>query len=180
MEEMQSQDSLGLEFLKRVHGRAVLSRRVRLLAELLAAQIPANASVIDIGCGDGTIASEIKRHNPTISIQGIEFAPRPTCSIECASFDGATIPHPTGSFDVCLFVDVLHHTNNQQEITRLLFEACRVSRRYILIKDHLSENLIDFKILQFMDWVGIVRTALCCHTTIRAVFNGTNISQRLV
>jgi hypothetical protein len=36
----------------------------------------------------------------------------------------------------------------------LLCEACRVSGRFVLIKDHLSENGFDFKTLQFMDWVG--------------------------
>jgi hypothetical protein len=50
-----------------------------------------------------------------------------------------------------MFVDVLHHTH---DIEALLSEACRVSCRYILIKDHLAENWVDYKILQFMDWVG--------------------------
>jgi hypothetical protein len=53
-----------------------------------------------------------------------------------------------------MFVDVLHHAPNSQGITRLLAEACRVSRRFVLIKDHLSESGFDFKTLQFMDWVG--------------------------
>ncbi len=53
-----------------------------------------------------------------------------------------------------MFVDVLHHAPDGQGITRLLSEACRVSRRFVLIKDHLSESRFDFKTLQFMDWVG--------------------------
>jgi ubiquinone/menaquinone biosynthesis C-methylase UbiE len=145
------QDSVTLSLIKHVHRRAVFNRRVRVLAESLAAEIPPGASVLDIGCGDGTIAELIKRHAPTISIRGIEFAPRPACRIECAAFDGITIPHPSQSFDVCLFVDVLHHVHN---IEGLLSEACRVGRRFVLIKDHLAENKLDFKILQFMDWVG--------------------------
>ena len=110
-----------------------------------------DSSVLDIGCGDGTIASLIMNHNPTVKIEGIEFAPRPCCRIICKPFDGTSIPHATGSFDVCMFVDVLHHTHQMET---LLFEACRVSRRYVLIKDHLADNWLDFKILQFMDWVG--------------------------
>ena len=149
--EKDAQSSLALSLLKRAHGNAVFERRVRVLAESLAAKIPSGASVLDIGCGDGTIASLIVERNPTITIQGIEFAPRPSCRIACQPFDGASIPHAPGSFDVCMFVDVLHHTHG---IETLLSEACRVSRRYVLIKDHLAENRLDFKTLQFMDWVG--------------------------
>ena len=146
--------SIGLSLVKAAHQRSVSGRRVRVLSEFLAAKIPAGASVLNIGCGDGTIASLITYQNPTVSIRGIEFAPRPACLIECAPFDGATIPHPSASFDVCMFVDVLHHAPDAQGIARLLAEASRVSRRLILIKDHLSESRFDFKTLQFMDWVG--------------------------
>ncbi len=149
--DKESQSSLAFSLLKRAHGKAVFNRRVRVLAESLAAKLPAGSSVLDIGCGDGTIASLIQDINPTISIQGIEFAPRPSCRIPCTPFDGKSIPHPAGAFDVCMFVDVLHHTH---EIEALLLDACRVSRRYILIKDHVAENWLDFRTLQFMDWVG--------------------------
>jgi SAM-dependent methyltransferase len=146
--------SIGLSFVKGAHRRAVSGRRGRVLSDFLAARMPAGASVLDIGCGDGTIASLIARQNSGVSIRGIEFAPRATCLIECLPFDGATIPHPSASFDVCMFVDVLHHAQGAQGVERLLSEACRVSRRFVLIKDHLSESRFDFKTLQFMDWVG--------------------------
>ena len=125
-----------------------------MLAELLAAKIPAGASVLDIGCGDGSIANLVTRYNSSVSVHGIEFAPRGNCLIECKAFDGASIPYPAASFDICMFVDVLHHVRDSQGIEKLLSEACRVSKRYVLIKDHLFANRFDFLTLQFMDWLG--------------------------
>src|ERR1700674_2537105 len=146
--------SLALSVLRRAHGRAVFGRRVRVLSKFLADKIPPGASVLHMGCGDARTASLITHQNPAVSIRGIEFAPRPTCLIECLPFDGVTIPHPSASFDMCMFVDVLHHAPDAQGITRLLSEACRVSRRFVSIKDHLSENRFDHETLQVMDWVG--------------------------
>jgi SAM-dependent methyltransferase len=124
---------------------------VRVLAQLLAAKVPENSSLLDIGCGDGTIGSLIQSAVPSVQIQGIEIAERPACRIPCSSFDGLHIPFPDATFDVCMFVDVLHHTNNIREV---LGEASRVSRRFLLIKDHRSESPLDFYTLKFMDWIG--------------------------
>ncbi len=118
---------------------------------MLAAETPQGASVLDIGCGDGTIGGLIARLRPDISIQGVEFMVRPGCKIECHSFDGFTLPFPSNSFDVGLFVDVLHHTQDPRVLLR---EAVRVSRSFVLIKDHLDENAIDNLTLRLMDWVG--------------------------
>ncbi len=133
------------------HRAFVFERRTRVLAELLAAQIPQRASVLDIGCGDGAIASLIVQLRADISIQGVEFLVRPDCKIECRAFDGSSLPFPDASFDVCLFVDVLHHT---EDPAILLHEAARVSRSFVLLKDHLNENLLDDVTLRFMDWVS--------------------------
>jgi len=49
------------------------------------------------------------------------------------------------------FVDVLHHT---QDPAILLREAARVSRSFVLLKNHLDENFIDDATLRYMDWAG--------------------------
>jgi SAM-dependent methyltransferase len=138
-------------WIKRWHHSFVFQRRTRVLAEMLAAELPTGVSVLDVGCGDGTVGSLIAQHRPDVRVEGVEFLVRSECKIECRSFDGLTLPFPNDTFDVCLFVDVLHHT---QDVSVLLREAVRVSRSFILIKDHLDENLLDDAILRFMDWVG--------------------------
>ena len=146
-----SRKSWVLSRVARSHQSLVVGRRVRVLAHLLAAKVPGNSSVLDIGCGDGTVGSLIQSAVPSVQIQGIEIAERPACRIPCGSFDGLHIPFPDATFDVCMFVDVLHHTN---DIRQVLAEASRVSRRFLLIKDHRSESPLDFYTLKFMDWIG--------------------------
>src|SRR5277367_6213550 len=145
------QDSLLLSAVKQGHQTFVHERRVRILAEALATQIPPSSSVLDIGCGDGTIASLIAERRPDISVKGVEVMPRPGCRVECQPFDGATLPFPDNYFDLCMLVDVLHHTG---DVSVLLREAARASRSNVLLKDHLSENGFDHATLRFMDWVG--------------------------
>src|SRR5260370_2910495 len=149
-----------LPWMERWHRAFVFQRGTRVLAEMLAEQSPQRASVLDIGCGDGSIGGLIAERCGGIFIQGGEYLVRPECKIECRAFDGCSLPFPDGSFDVCLFVDVLHHT---QDPGILLHEAVRVSRSYVLLKDHLDENILDDVTLRFMDWVvnrphGVVLT----------------------
>ncbi len=91
------------------------------------------------------------RQRQTLAIRGLELSPRPGCLIACDAYDGITIPWADSSFDCCMFIDVLHHTD---DIAAVLAEARRVSRRHILIKDHLCENRFDRALLALMDWVG--------------------------
>jgi ubiquinone/menaquinone biosynthesis C-methylase UbiE len=144
-------NSAAMADLRRLHTKLVSGRRTQSLAALLAGKLGPGSRVIDVGCGDGTIAMLITDQRPDVRIQGLEVAARPRCSIEYQLFDGINIPLPDDSFDVCMFVDVLHHTADPRPV---LEEAARVSRKYVLIKEHLSENTLDFWTLKFMDWMG--------------------------
>lgn len=137
-------------WIGRWHRALVFERRAQVLARMLAEQIPHGSTVLDIGCGDGTIASLIAQSRPDIAIQGVEVMVRPGCKVECRTFDGKTLPFADDSFNVCVLVDVLHHT---EDVGVLLAEATRVGR-LILIKDHLDETLFDDATLRLMDWVG--------------------------
>src|SRR2546430_3604034 len=115
---------------------------------MLDAQIAQGASVLDIGCGDGTISSLVAKLRPDISVRGVETLMRSGSHVEVQPFDGSTLPFADSSFDVCLFVDVLHHS---KDVSVLLREACRVARSFVLIKDHLDENFIDDVTLRIID-----------------------------
>jgi len=140
-----------LSSVRFIHDRFVSRRRSRILAQLLAELIPSNATVLDVGCGNGEIAQLISQFRLGVSIRGAEIMPRSDCVIECMSFDGKTLPTDDSAVDVCMLVDVLHHTLDS---SGLLKEAGRVTKRHVLVKDHLCENGIDKLVLSFMDWIG--------------------------
>jgi SAM-dependent methyltransferase len=129
----------------------VFTRRTRVLARHLAELAPRAARCLDVGCGDGTIDALVKELRPDLSIQGIDVLVRPTTRVQVTPFDGLKIPFSDKSFDVVMFVDVLHHTSDP---TLLLREAARVARTSIIIKDHALEGPLAAPTLRFMDWVG--------------------------
>ena len=132
-----------------IHNGLVFPRRTRVLAGRLAQLIPARSSVLDVGCGDGLIDRMIM-DAIGVSIQGIDTLVRPETQIPVLAFDGVRIPYPDQTFDIVMFVDVLHHT---QEAKLLLCEAARVGRN-VLIKDHYREGFLAETTLRVMDWVG--------------------------
>ncbi len=134
-----------------IHDQLVFRRRASLLSAALADTLPQGARVLDVGCGDGTIASLIMKHRPDVVIDGIDIMVRPQTLIPVMAFDGVTIPHADKSYDVVTFVDVLHHTNDPSV---LLAEAHRVARRYVVLKDHYRDGPLARETLRFMDWVG--------------------------
>ncbi|GAC1471874.1 MAG: hypothetical protein NVSMB9_18480 [Isosphaeraceae bacterium] len=137
--------------LELVHEGYVFKRRVRRLAEMLAFHIPRNANVLDVGCGNGELDLLIQQLRPDISISGIDILVRDRPHISVKPFDGRTIPSTDKSFDVVMFVDVLHHTDDPLVLMR---EAARVTRADILIKDHTANGILAFSTLRFMDRVG--------------------------
>lgn len=137
-----------------IHQNFVFKRRVKVLSKAIADLIPPDCRILDVGCGDGLIDKMIMDIRKDAQIEGIDVLVRPHTFIEVKKFDGSKIPYSDNSFDCVMFVDVLHHTT---EPASLLKEAARVSKKWLIIKDHIKKNRMDEKILKFMDWVGNAR-----------------------
>jgi SAM-dependent methyltransferase len=140
--------------IESVHGRYVHKRRTSVLSDWCSRLIPLNSKVLDVGCGDGRLARLIADKRPDILIRGIDVRQRIDAAMRVETFDGKSIPYSEGSFDVVMFVDVLHHA---AEPVPLLREAVRVARQAIVIKDHLAEGSLAYLTLRIMDWVGNAR-----------------------
>jgi SAM-dependent methyltransferase len=135
----------------RIHEGVVFGRRVRVLADRLAPLFPPRATVLDIGCGDGTLAASLVQRRNDVRINGVDVLVRPQAKIDVQLFDGAKLPLTDQSVDVALFVDVLHHTDDPAVLLR---EARRVARRAVILKDHLLQGFGARTTLSLMDWFG--------------------------
>jgi len=141
----------GIRLVGKFHGKVVLQRRIRVLAEQLGALIAPGSRLLDIGCGDGKLAALLRDAVAGLKVEGVEVHPRNGCAIPCRYFDGSHLPFPDRCFDCCLLVDVIHHMKDPLPLLR---DACRVSRQFVLVKDHFAENALDHWTLRLMDWVG--------------------------
>ena len=116
----------------RLHSRYVHERRTSVLCERIAELLDPQASLLDVGAGDGLLGRKLLERRPDVTIEALEVVARDDPKLPVALFDGATIPRPARAVDVVLLVDVLHHAEQPLE---LLQEAMRVARTALIVKD---------------------------------------------
>ena len=137
--------------LEWIHQTYVHHRRVRVLSERVSELIPYPARVLDVGCGDGLLASHLSAIRPDIHVHGVDVLIHDRTFVPVTRYDGQTLPYSDDSFDVVTLIDVLHHTTDP---VSHLAEAKRVARRAIVVKDHLREGFLAGRTLRLMDRVG--------------------------
>lgn len=140
-----------MNLLGNLHGDYVHARRVQVLRKCLSDLIPQQASVLDIGCGDGKLGSLITSNRPDLHYMGIDVLVRNDTPIPVRAFDGVHVPFPDKSWEFVMLVDVLHHTEDPMVLLR---EATRVAKTALLIKDHLLDAFLAGPRLRLMDTIG--------------------------
>ena len=61
-----------MKLLETAHGSYIAGRRARVIAARLAEVVPAHASVLDVGCGDGEIAWLLNQLRPDLRLTGVD------------------------------------------------------------------------------------------------------------
>src|SRR5690554_5749886 len=140
-----------IKLIKTLHSKFIFNRRVQMIARGIAASVPDNCRILDIGCGDGRISYEVARLRSDIEYNGIDILQRPKCYIPFEKYDGINIPKSYNSCEVVQFVDVLHHVD---DIGKLLQSSILPGTKYVIIKDHEYKTRLDLLLLKLMDWVG--------------------------
>lgn len=136
----------------KVHRRVVMKRRVLQISKQISKLLPNNVtSMLDVGAGTGEMAQAINQFHPEVSISGIDVYIRSQTFIPIFQYDGNTLPFADNSFDAVMIIDVLHHCDSPVAV---LQECARVSKEWVIVKDHVSNSMYDKQILKFMDWIG--------------------------
>ena len=109
--------------------------------------------VIDVGSGDGYLGAVLQSFRPGTRVTGVETHVRALTrpGFEPVVFDGRRLPFGDRTFDVAILSNVLHHADDQPA---LFAETCRVTRRRVIIKDHLARHALDRWKLAALDIAG--------------------------
>jgi SAM-dependent methyltransferase len=105
----------------------------------------APASVLDVGCGDGALLSELRRRGFATRLAGVEIAPaaveiaraRPGIdAVEC--FDGNVLPFAGATFDLGVLSHVLEHVHEPPALLRETARVCRAVVVEVPLEDNIS------------------------------------------
>lgn len=130
---------IGSLFYEQLFNPVYKGRLARYIAQLCGR----NVKVLDVGCNEGYVAHMVMQLNPTAKIVGIDIQANRPALIERKLYDGRKIPFPDNHFDVVIALDVLHHTESPAALLSLLKEMRRVSKKYIIIKDHIARGIFS-------------------------------------
>lgn len=115
--------------------------------------------VLDVGCDDGSIPFMMMKEKPTLKIVGIDIQEKRRSKIPRLLYNGRKISYPDNHFDIVMAVDVLHHTS---DIPALLKEMTRVSKKYVIIKDHVVTGFFSRCGISFTDFITNATWGIKC------------------
>ena len=140
-----------MNIVELIHEKYIKKKRVINLGKVITSILPNNITLLDLGGGDGSIAKFVKLKRSDVDITCMDVNKSKNDKMPVKVYDGETIPCTSSSFDCVMLIDVLHHTRSPNKV---LYEAQRVAKKYILVKDQKCDGFGSNSILKFMDSVG--------------------------
>ena len=142
-----------LKWFRFLH-RPIYESRQRALVHLIVPCLRASDRVLDVGCGYGALGRALMGDEACpddVIVRGLERHPRSEQYIEIDGYEGGVLPYEDAMFDVVILADVLHHEATPDQ---LLAECIRVSRRLVIIKDHLIDGFLGQWRTSLIDWAA--------------------------
>lgn len=139
--------------MARLHA-PIYASRLRELVRVITPHLRENDRLLDVGCGNGTLAKALldAPHAPAgLRAEGLERHPRGDEPIPVTGYDGGRFPFDDDAFEVVTIADVLHH---EPEPDALLAECGRVARRLVIVKDHQIKGVLAKPRISLIDWAA--------------------------
>jgi ubiquinone/menaquinone biosynthesis C-methylase UbiE len=128
---------------------SLMSLRARRVSNYISGHISPGGSLLDLGCGDGSVASRLGRMLE-LRVSGADVVLQKKSYIPVVRYDGRSLPFKDRSFDTVMLIWVLHHTENPVEVLR---EATRVSRGEIAVMECHFRTPAQKRLLGFIDYL---------------------------
>ena len=106
---------------------------------------------IDVGAGDGWAAKTLMQEGLVGHCQPLDVVRRHAVDIEPTLYDGWTLPLGDRSVSLAYAIDAAHHASDPIRFVR---ELARVSKRWVLLKDHTYRAPGGRLALRILDEIG--------------------------
>ncbi len=155
--------------------------RGKLIISAYAKEFKKNNKVLDVGCGNGVITDQLRKHF-NFTVIGCDIINYLIRDIEFKKMKkDSKLPFNNKGFDISMFNDVLHHMPKNVQ-RKMLSEALRVSKKvlifevqptipgtvfdFILNKIHNFSMNIPFTFRKTQDWIKVFEDLKCNHKVI--------------
>lgn len=130
----------------------VLKARAKRIGPLIINSTQNCSSILDLGCGD-MILTDFLNIKSDKKVVGIDTLDSNLSDLPLLLYDGTKLPFEDKSFDASLVAFVLHHCQN---ISGILEELKRVTKKKIIILEEVYRNILSQKLLHLHDFGNIL------------------------